>query len=443
MKQKINIRLSLVSLIAIVATVIGLTCVYYNLFQQKVRDDLKQNARLLVETGVFQTSDNSIEHQEKTIENLSSGNLRITWINENGKVIFDNDTDISGLSNHMDRPEIQMAVAKGEGESTRHSDTMNMDTFYYALLLENGTILRVSTQAITVPRIMLTALPVILVITAGILTGCVLIGHLLIRQLMKPLEEMADNLDQGDLPVYKELEPFMYKIRSQHENILAVVKSRQDFTANISHELKTPITAISGYAELIENRLFDKESEIHIARQIRHNADRLLSLITDIIQLSELDHGELPRTFDYFDLLALAEECVKDCRPQAQRKRIHLVCSGFSAGINADRNLIREMVDNLIQNAIRYNVENGKVEVSVYIKDEHPILSVKDTGIGISADHQERIFERFYRVDKSRSRERGGTGLGLAIVKHIADIHSARIDIDSIVGQGTEITVSF
>ncbi len=444
MKRKINLRLSLIALIAIVASTIGITQVYYRLFQGQIRNDLRQFADLLVETELFQNAYTEKDEENGDLERLSSGNLRITWIDRDGTVLFDNDTDISGLSNHLDRPEIQMAFESGEGESTRRSDTMNMNIFYHARLLENGTVLRVSTQARNVISVLLTALPVISVIIILILLGCVLIGHLLTRRLMKPMEVMAENLEDSSVdPVYRELEPFAKKIRSQHEDILAAAKIRQDFTANVTHELKTPLTAISGYAELIENRLAGPNDEVHIARQIRHNADRLLSLITDIIQLSELDHRELPRKFEPVDLFAVAKECVQEQTSIAAQKELSLSCKGSPAIITADRALIREMFDNLVQNAIRYNVENGAVDVSVRIENGRPVVSVKDTGIGISAEHQARVFERFYRVDKSRSRKTGGTGLGLAIVKHIADIHSAEIRLTSALGKGTEIRVCF
>ncbi len=443
MKQKINLRLSFIALVAIVTTTIGITLVYYNLFQSQVRDDLKENARLLVETDVFQTAYSNMNDSADNLSHLSSGNLRITWIDEDGTVLFDNDTDVNALSNHLDRPEIASALENGEGESTRRSDTMNMNTFYYALLLDNGTVLRVSTQASTIINVLYKALPVILGIVAMTLLICVLIGHLLTRQLMKPFDVMAENLDDIKTPAYKELEPFAYKIRSQHENILAAARSRQDFTANVSHELKTPITAISGYAELIENNMVDEENEIHIAKQIRHNAERLLSLVNDIIKLSELDHFDMNGSFDNIDLFAVVKECVNDLKPMAEKKQISLNCEGGSAGIKADRAMIREMVDNLIQNGIRYNKEKGSVLAQVTIQNGHPVLSVKDTGIGIPADQLDRVFERFYRVDKSRSRQTGGTGLGLAIVKHIAELHNAEITVNSVLGQGTEMVIRF
>ncbi len=444
MKQRINLRLSLIAVIAIIATSIGITFIYYSIFQNQIRADLKQSANLLVETEVFQNAYEGGSENASALKSISAGNLRITWIDADGTVLFDNDTDISTLSNHLDRPEIKEALTDGEGESTRRSDTMNMNTFYYAQRQANGTILRVSTQARTISSVLLSALPVIACIALVTLIICVFIGHFLTRQLMKPIQEMADNLDNFDgISAYKELEPFAEKIRIQHENILAVAKSRQDFTASVSHELKTPITAISGYAELIENRMVSWEDEVHIAQQIKHNADRLLSLVTDIIQLSELDHQELKRHFEQVDLYSVAQECVNEYEPIAAKRSITMNLTGVSAGIKADRSLIREMVDNLLQNAVRYNKENGSVDVNIAIKEGHPILTVKDTGIGIPREHQDRVFERFYRVDKSRSRETGGTGLGLAIVKHVAEIHSASVTLKSEPGEGTEITVRF
>ncbi len=444
MKKKINLRLSLIALIAVIATAVGVTFVYYSLFQAQVRNDLKQNAEILLETGVFEIDDLSQNTGTNALDHLSPGNLRITWIDEDGTVLFDNDADPSSLTNHLSRPEIQQAFAAGDGESTRRSDTMNMNTFYYALLLDNGTVLRVSTQARAITSVLLSALPVIAIIAFLTLCFCVLIGHLLTRQLMKPIDEMAEDLDKRSAyPVYKELEPFAEKIRVQHENILAAAKVRQDFTANVSHELKTPITAIRGYSELIENGLIDVDAQAHIAGQIRHNAERLSSLVNDIIQLSELDHHDLTREIEPVDLLSVAEDSINDLKPLAANRNVTINCDGVSACIPADRMLIRELMDNLIQNSIRYNRENGRVDVLVRIDNDHPMLSVIDNGIGIPPDQQERVFERFYRVDKSRSRETGGTGLGLAIVKHIADIHSAEITLQSSIGEGTEVNVRF
>ena len=446
MKQKINLRLSLIALLAVLAAAVGVTLVYYGLFQTRVRSDLRTNTRLLAATGVFESlyDGSRVPGTDDALSRMEEEGLRITWISADGSVLYDNDTNAAVMSNHLDRPEIREALTDGEGESMRRSVTMNMNTFYYALQLSNGTVLRVSTEARSITSIFLSALPVVLVIVTVILALCILLGHLLTEQLLRPIARMAEDLDgKSDAPVYHELQPFAEKIRSQHEKILAAAESRQDFTANVSHELKTPLTAISGYAELMENGMIVHDRVPYIANKIHSNADRLLSLISDIIRLSELDHTEVPRQFVPVDLGSLARECCKDQQGYAEKQGIRLTCSAVPANFSADRDLIRELVSNLISNAIRYNRENGTVWVEVTCENGHPILTVRDTGIGIPANQQERIFERFYRVDKSRSRETGGTGLGLAIVKHIAEIHHAQILLDSTPEKGSRFTVKF
>lgn len=451
MKQKINLRLTLIALVAVLSTAIGITLVYYSLFQTRVKEDLALYTRLLADTGVFQSAYAGAEDVNAYVENSAlrelqyeSDSPRITWISADGTVLYDNGADVSGLPNHLDRPEIQEAIHDGSGEIIRRSDTFDLSTFYYALLLEDGTILRTSTQASSITDVFVQALPFISVLCAIFLVICILLGHFLTVQLLKPLYTMAEHLDEPiKTPVYRELQPFADKIRDQHENILEAATVRQDFTANISHELKTPLTAISGYAELIQSGMIDGDQMVHVAEQIRHNSDRLLSLINDIIQLSELDHQELPRKFMNVDLKDLAEECCRNLSVSAENRHLSLSCEGESVVLSADRNLLKELIENLIQNAIQYNQENGTILVKTGQKNDQPYLSVQDNGIGIPKNQQERIFERFYRVDKSRSRETGGTGLGLSIVKHIAEIHDAVINVDSEPGAGTCITVQF
>ena len=270
-------------------------------------------------------------------------------------------------------------------------------------------------------------------------------AHFLTKQLLHPIERLAENMeDTIEEPVYKELVPFVNTIRKQHENILMAAKVRQDFTANVSHELKTPLTAISGYAELIENHMVDPEQETRFAQEIQQNATRLLSLINDIIRLSELDSGEDNLLcFEQVDLDEVAGTCVKNLQMNAQKRNVTLYYEGVSCMLRADRGMISELVENLCQNAIRYNNEGGEVHVRVYYEKGQPMLSVADNGIGIPKDQQERIFERFYRVDKSRSKQTGGTGLGLAIVKHIVELHDAVLHLESEPGKGTTITVAF
>ncbi len=449
MKQKINFVLTLIALVAVFSATIGVTLLYYSLFQSQVKKDLALYTRLLSDTGVFQSAYAGNEDVNAYVENsalrqLRHDNPRITWISADGTVLYDNGADVSGLPNHMDRPEIRDAIRNGSGESVRRSDTFKLNTFYYALLLDDGTILRTSTEASSISSVFAQSLPVIFSISAIFLLICILLGHFLTIQLLKPLDEMAERLDSPiEKPVYRELQPFADKIRIQHENILEAASMRQDFTANVSHELKTPLTAISGYAELLENDMVADDQVPHVAEQIRHNSDRLLALINDIIRLSELDHKELPRKFTMLDLGPLAEECCRNLSVSAQSHHLSLTCKRDSAVLSGDRDLLKELIENLIQNAIQYNRENGSIQVRTGQKGHHPFLSVEDTGIGIPKNQQERIFERFYRIDKSRSRETGGTGLGLAIVKHIAEIHDADITVDSEPGKGTCITVSF
>ena len=449
MKQKINLYLSLIALVAVLSTTIGITLVYYSLFQTQVKKDLALYTRLLADTGVFQSAYAGTEDVNAYVENaalieLKRDNPRITWISGDGTVLYDNGTDVSNLANHLDRPEIRKAIETGSGETVRRSDTFNLNTFYYALQLEDGTILRTSAQASSISNVFVSSLPVIFGICAVFLVICITLGHFLSLQLLKPLNVMAEHLDSPmKTTVYRELQPFADKIRTQHENILEAASVRQDFTANISHELKKPLTAISGYSELIETGMVSGDQIPHIAAQIHHNSNRLLSLINDIIRLSELDHKELPRKFAPADLKTIAENCSSNLRVSAEKHHLSLSCQCRSAVLSADSDLLKELLENLIQNAIQYNRENGFIVVRTGLQNGCPFLSVQDSGIGIPRSEQERIFERFYRIDKSRSRETGGTGLGLAIVKHIAEIHDAKITVDSEVGQGTCITVLF
>ena len=449
MKQKINYSLLLVSLIAVLTTLLGSILVFYNIFQQRVQHDLTVNAELIVKSNLFQGLYNQldgrvIDSDSLLFETLHPIDVRITWVDQDGRVLFDNDADAQELASHYDRPEIQDAMETGVGESIRLSTTIGMNTYYYAVKLENGTILRVSAEARSIQNLLLTAVPVIFLILILILMLCGWLTHVLTKNLLKPFDRLAEHLDDNMPEVeYEELAPFVDKIRSQHENILAAVKSRQDFTANVSHELKTPLTAISGYAELIENGMVEGEQIGYISSQIRHNSDRLRSLINDIIKLSELDHTEHYREHQMMDLYQVAAGCCEALQINAVTKGLRLKLLGNSVMMKGDREMIREMIMNLIQNSIQYSNEGGYVNVIVRMEGIHPTIHVEDDGIGIPKDQQERVFERFYRVDKSRSRDTGGTGLGLAIVKHIAEIHNAQIVVEGDLGKGTRITIHF
>lgn len=433
MKQKINRSLVLVALVAMLLATLGITWVYYDLYQQQVRRDLQVAGDMLSATG---SSD--------SLPSLPAETLRVTWISADGSVLYDNDADSQTLANHGDRPEVQSALTRGTGESTRRSDTLNLNTFYYAKRLPDGTVLRLAVEARSMPSVFLAAGPIVLLLAVVIVGICILLSHLLTQQLIAPIEAMAEHLDDaGGQPAYPELYPFAKKIRTQHEKILSAAKSRQDFTANVSHELKTPLTAISGYAELLENQMVPQADQPRLAGEIRENAHRLLSLINDILRLSELDETGSPSQSQHIELLNLCREVCRNMQLQADARQIRLKCFGRECIVTGDREQIKELVENLVQNAIRYNREGGFVQVTVKSSGGKAVLSVEDNGIGIPADSLDRVFERFYRVDKSRSRQTGGTGLGLAIVKHIAQIHSAELKLDSTLGEGTKVTVSF
>lgn len=441
MKSKINIRLVGIAILAVLATVIGITIIYYGLFQKQVRADLSVSAKLLKDTHYFESVNINADKIDLSTD-LSE--LRVTWIGEDGTVLYDNDAEAMLLSNHNDRPEIQEAFDKGSGEAIRKSDTMNKNTFYYAVLLDNGTVLRVATNAQSLWSVFMSAAPIIALIILLIIAICIAISHMLTKQLLLPIETMAENLEDKDYESpYRELDPLAEMLRSQHTDILAAAKARQDFTANVSHELKTPLTAISGYAELLEGGMVGEEQQKHFYQEIRKNVDRLLALINDIIKLSELDRKGFVEDFEEVDLFEIAKECVDELSVNAKQRSVTISASGESCKVRGSRDLLKELIENLSQNAIRYNNPGGKVIVSISQRDGRGILTVKDNGIGIPAADQERVFERFYRVDKSRSKATGGTGLGLAIVKHIVEIHDAKIELDSAPGLGTTMTVIF
>ena len=220
-------------------------------------------------------------------------------------------------------------------------------------------------------------------------------------------------------------------------------KEQKQFVSDASHELKTPITAISGYAELLEGNMVAEDKKNHFYHEIHRNSDRLLALINDIIRLSEFDRKNGEEAFEEFDLYELAQGSMGVLGVNARQRGVEITLEGEPCKLIGNKEMIKELIENLAQNAIRYNNEGGKVLIKVDATNDKAALIVKDNGIGIPAAEQQRVFERFYRVDKSRSKATGGTGLGLAIVKHIVEIHDARIELDSAPGVGTTVSVYF
>lgn len=438
MKKKINIQFLCIAFLAIILTVSSIAFIFYDILKKEVIKDLKIYARVLVDTKAYQDLD-------KDLHISNESNLRVTIIDVDGMVIYDNNADVGIMDNHSERPEVIEAMENGSGYDVRKSDTIEKNTFYYALKVNDELILRVAKESSSFVSVYKSSLPAIVLVVVLLMFLCVILSHYLTKSIMKPIEQMADNIDNcSNISTYKELKPFLTTIQTQHENIVKNSHMRQDFTANVSHELKTPLTSISGYSELIENGMATNEDVVRFAKEIHRNSNRLLTLINDIIRLSELDTINRDISFDKINLKDIALSCVEMIEINAKKNNVKIFWEGSDAFVYANKELIDELTYNLCDNAIRYNKENGCVVVKTIEEGDRCILSVSDTGIGIPKEHQERIFERFYRVDKSRSKLTGGTGLGLAIVKHIIAQHeNVELEIESEVGKGTNMKVIF
>lgn len=438
MKKRINLQLVAISAISILVTFVLVLSVHYDFAKKQVFDDLSDYAHLIE----FFTKDGngSFEKIEKEVE----GNTRITWVDKDGKVLYDNKADADNMENHLKRPEIASAIRYGEGRMVRHSDTLDKNSFYYALRFEDGTILRTGKNVDSVFVVFRTMLPSLAGVVVLSLIVAVFTANFLTKSILRPIEDIARNMDHMEnVKVYKELVPFVNTIKNQHEEIIESALVRQEFTANVSHELKTPLTAISGYAELIENGMAAEGDCVRFAAEIHRNAKRLLTQINDIIRLSQLDVGEEEEPFEEVNLYQICQSSVDMLKMNANMHEVGIFFEGIPCLIMGNRDMIEEVVFNLCDNAIRYNNKGGIVEVFVKPVEDKVVLTVKDTGIGIGKEHQERIFERYYRVDKSRSKSTGGTGLGLAIVKHIVAKHNAQMNLTSEKGKGTTIEIIF
>lgn len=425
---------------AILLTLLCALFVFYGVYRKQVIGDLKADALVMKNLHIF----DNISDLHPDAYDLNPDTLRITVVNANGSVIFDSNADFSVMENHEGRPEILMAAKSGEGSGTRRSTTLDKNLFYYAIRLDNGRILRIAREGDNIFALTQNMMMTVVGVFVLLFFFCIMMANYFTKNLVAPIEQMAENLSEpGTQAAYKELVPFMNKIRQQHEDILKSSQVRQEFTANVSHELKTPLTAISGYAELIASGMTNERDTEHFANEIHRSAERLQSLINDIIKLSELDNSDLKLEFEPIDLYALATTCIDQMQIAAQKNEVTLLQEGGPVTINGNKTLIEELLYNLCSNAVRYNKKGGSVTVITGMKNQRPALTVRDTGIGIPKEQQDRVFERFYRVDKSRSKSTGGTGLGLAIVKHIVVQHEAQIELSSEEGVGTEVTVIF
>lgn len=442
MKKKINLYLMLLSSLAVVITLFLMAAVFYHIFQKQVMDDLRLYAYAMAQSIGEEGAAGSYDYRGHDVG--IDGKVRSTVIGPAGEVLYDSNADVVSMDNHAGRPEVQEAFTNGEGQSVRQSDTMKMNTYYFTLLLKDGNVLRVSKDSHNIWSILYSSVPAIFTAVCALLGLCLIVSRYLTKSLLAPIEQMVADMDCiEEKNVYEELQPFARTISRQHEAILDNANMRQEFSANVSHELKTPLTAISGYSELIENGMASGQDVVRFAGEIHKSARRLLTLINDTLRLSELDVMDKEIPFGEVNLYAVARDSVEMLQLRAQERKVELTIEGEACSVWGDRQMIEELVYNLCDNAVSYNNAGGKVWVRAGVAGESPFLCVEDNGIGIPKECQDRIFERFYRVDKSRSKSTGGTGLGLAIVKHIVAIHRAQLHLESEPGKGTRITVLF
>ena len=549
MRKRISITMCLMTAVSVIITAVMISLVIY----RKNYNEMKSMIRAEAEY-ISQAIDTEDINYLESVKNVTPS--RITWIDSNGNVIYDSAGE--NLSNHSDRPEIIDAVKNGSGESSRLSETFSEQTYYYAVKLTNGTILRMSDTTSSIYHDIFSALPYTVIVIAIIIILAIIVSNNETEKIIKPINELDLDNPSNNLK-YDELAPLLRRIEKQNSDIekyiselkakqvefetvtenmsegliiinqkstiLSCNKSavailgggeynyisksvfdlnhsknfvdavenavvgkhdetaltinnrsymvitnpvkhfdkisgaviiiidvtekesreelRREFSANVSHELKTPLTAISGFAEIMKDGWAKPEDYQMFALKIYNETQRLINLIEDIIKLSRLDENKIEITKESVDMLVLAKDAAARLSSKAKDKNISVTVNGDHGNITGVRQILDEMIYNLCDNAIKYNKKNGKVEVIVKDYISNVSVTVKDNGIGIPAEDLDRVFERFYCVNKSHSKESGGTGLGLSIVKHGAIFHKAKINIDSTLGIGTSIEIVF
>ena len=443
MARRIWECLTLIGLICVLLTALGTAFLFHRAFGRQLDRDLARTAE-----AVAAAYEN---HGITVLEDYfpMRDSLRLTLIELDGDVLYES-SDATDIENHLDRPEVQAALESGSGAATRRSATVGYETHYYALRLSDGNILRLADEADDLWSSYTQALPWLLGGVLVVLALGALLAWWLTRRLVRPITRMAEHLDDIEAYVpYTELEPLAHTVQQDRKLREDNEAMRREFTANVSHELKTPLTSISGFAEMIESGMVKPADVPTFAKRIHREAKRMIALVADILQLSELDSmGDKKQQKEIVpepvDLAELLRDIAANMTVNAGKTYVTLECNAAPAVVQGSSDLLAELATNLCDNAIRYNRPGGKVVLSCgTAADGSPWLSVEDNGIGIPKESQTRVFERFYRVDKSRSKATGGTGLGLAIVKHIAMLHGARIDLKSQVGTGTTIRVTF
>ena len=551
MKEKILKYTSIMISVAVLATFISVSLVMYARLTSVTRGEVRREAYYLR----ILTEKNGVEVLEQETAGLS--NTRITLVDETGNVLYDSVKDPQSLGDHEDRPEIREALENGSGEATRYSMTLSEQTYYHALRLEDGRVLRVAVTTDGMLSTVMTGFTVVGLLAIGIILAGIFLIYRQTEKMMQPLNSLdLEHPLRGT--VYPELKPLMSRIQRQNEQIARQVKElktnqanylaiteymeegllmtsresilsmnqaaerflgkdsrecinkpvdvvarmpelqeaiddaleghgcekvlvhgdrsyqilanpvkisgrvqgtvvlilditdkweaeelRREFSANVSHELKTPLMSISGYAELIENGLVQASDIPDFAGRIHQEATRLSVLVADIMKLSQLDEASEGLSWDMVSLKELSLEVCAHLQNLAEKHQVAVEFQGEDCMLYGVRQVLYEMFFNLCENAVKYNREGGTVKIVLENREKAVRWSVKDTGIGIAPEHQGRVFERFYRVDKSHSRKTGGTGLGLSIVKHGAALHHAELTLNSASGEGTEIILDF
>ena len=414
------------------------------------------------ETDVVAAALNQASDDYVLLDQIELGDTRVTLVADDGTVLYDSDESPSDMANHADRPEIAEALADGDGISERSSSTMGETMLYNAVRLDDGSVIRLSKRqegyisiffTLLIPLLCLGAVAALLAWAAASREAKAIIAPLELVDLDHPKRNM-ENAYQEMVPMLERIENQRQELKRQMRVLADNDRMRREFTANITHELKTPLTAISGYAELIGSGMVASEDDQRdFAMRIYKEAGRLTSLVNDILTLSNLDEAEhsadaaaasVLGTREPVDLPRMLDSVYQRLEGVAAKQGVLLTVSSCPAVVEGVPRLLDELVYNLVSNAIRYNKADGSVLLACGLNsDERPYIRVSDTGIGIAEEEREKIFERFYRVDKSRSKARGGTGLGLAIVKHAAVFHNAELNVESKLGEGTCITVTF
>ncbi|HJC51434.1 MAG TPA: two-component sensor histidine kinase [Candidatus Anaerostipes avistercoris] len=442
MKRKIFSKMVLVSFAAVLITTVILAFIAYFQYTQQIESGIQDEA------GYMATSLNLHDRQDlDAYKDITVS--RITWVDTSGKVIYDSEGEESTMGNHLNRKEIQEALEEGTGEDTRISDTLNEQTYYYAVRLNDGTVLRLSRETQTMLRQVLGFLPAVSVMLLIVLALDILLSGIITNRIVEPINQI-DLLHPKQNQTYSELTPLLDRIEQQNidiqnqiEEIKEAENMRKEFSANVSHELKTPLTTISGYAELMKDGLVKPEDMERFSGTIYKEARRLISMIEDIIKLSRLDENQVELEKKDVDLYELMFQIKTDLDHKLKKEDVTFHIRGVHTKIYGVYQILYEMFFNICENAVKYNRPKGKVVVTIITMDDKPTVVVEDTGIGIPKDDVDRVFERFYRVDKSHSNQKEGSGLGLSIVKHGAKYHHASIEVESELNQGTKITVVF